>query len=186
MFRALTKSSTAVAALAQRQTFRQTQMFAATSTAAFHSSSVQNNNNNDTSDIFAALYSNSSKSSKAPVDFFGSAGRTGGKSLADMPMFGFSSAKANTTANPIHLEATHPTEGRSFRVNSASTVDQTYRRLRNVINQSNIKRELRLRRTYENGHTRMRRENQERNKKLFGNMVRKKIQLINLMKLRGM
>ncbi|KAG0256996.1 hypothetical protein BG011_004225 [Mortierella polycephala] len=188
MFRALTKSSTAVAAVAQRQALRQTQMFAATSTAAFHSSSVhQNNNNNSTSDIFAALYSNSSnskKDTKTPFSLFGNGARTGGKSIVDMPMFGFSSTKANTTANPIHLEATHPTEGRSFCVASPSAVDQTYRRLRTVIKHSNMKRELRLRRTYETGHMRKRRENQERNKKLFGNMVRKKIALIKLMKLR--
>jgi len=47
-----------------------------------------------------------------------------------------------------------------------------------------MKRELRLRRTYEDGHTRMRREKQEQNKKLFGAMVRKKIELIKLMKIR--
>jgi ribosomal protein S21 len=92
--------------------------------------------------------------------------------------------KANTTANPIHLDPNHPTEGRSFKVKSPAMIDQTYRRLRSALNQSNMKRELRLRRNYEDGHTRMRRENQERNKKLFGAMVRKKIELIKLMKIR--
>ncbi|KAF9333229.1 hypothetical protein BG006_003866 [Podila minutissima] len=136
-------------------------------------------------DIFASLRNSSSSSSSSSSNnsLFGN--RTNTRS--DFSLFGFSSApKANTTANPIHLDTNHPTEGRSFRVNSPATVDQTYRRLRSALNQSNMKRELRLRRTYETGHVRMRRENQERNKKLFGAMVRKKIELIKLMKIRGM
>ncbi|KAG0028297.1 hypothetical protein BGZ81_004857 [Podila clonocystis] len=142
-------------------------------------------------DIFASLRNNSSSSSSSASssssssnnNLFGN--RTASRS--DFSLFGFSSApKANTTANPIHLDTNHPTEGRSFRVNSPATVDQAYRRLRSALNQSNMKRELRLRRTYETGHVRMRRENQERNKKLFGAMVRKKIELIKLMKIRGM
>ncbi|KAF9025195.1 hypothetical protein BGZ52_009612 [Haplosporangium bisporale] len=143
-------------------------------------------------DIFASLRNNSSSSSSSSSSTSSSnnnlfSSRNSNTPRSDFSLFGFSSApKANTTANPIHLDTNHPTEGRSFRVNSPATVDQAYRRLRSALNQSNMKRELRLRRTYETGHVRMRRENQERNKKLFGAMVRKKIELIKLMKIRGM
>ncbi|KAF8931807.1 hypothetical protein EDD21DRAFT_402396 [Dissophora ornata] len=193
MLRALSKSNVVVAALAQRQVATVTRVQAV---AAFHSSSSFRNSN-DISDIFASLRSNSSSnpnsnssssaSGTTTSSLFGSRStgpRVGGRS--DMSLFGSTAAKANTTSNPIHLDTNHPTEGRSFKVNSPAMIDQTYRRLRTTLNQSNMKRELRLKRTYENGHTRMRRENQERNKKLFGAMVRKKIELIKLMKIRGM
>ncbi|KAF9317038.1 hypothetical protein BG003_001312 [Podila horticola] len=138
-------------------------------------------------DIFASLRNNPSSSSTSSSSNSNNLFGNRNAARSDFSLFGFSSApKANTTANPIHLDTNHPTEGRSFRVNSPATVDQAYRRLRSALNQSNMKRELRLRRTYETGHVRMRRENQERNKKLFGAMVRKKIELIKLMKIRGM
>ncbi|KAG0269377.1 hypothetical protein DFQ27_003705 [Actinomortierella ambigua] len=102
-------------------------------------------------------------------------------------------SKVKTTSNPVHFEISQPSVGRSIQVTTSSTgvstpmaVDNAYRRLNTVVKQSNMKRELRLRRTYEDGHTRMRREHQERNRKLFGKMVRKKIDLIKLMKARGM
>ncbi|KAF9111744.1 hypothetical protein BGX27_004469 [Mortierella sp. AM989] len=188
MFRALATSSTAVAALAQRQTRVQ-------AIAAFHSSSpVRNNSTAGLSELLANLRTSTNNSSNASNNnnniskktsiLFGSS-RSGTSNKPEMSFFG-STSKANVTSNPIHLGATDPTEGRSFRVKSAGMVDQTYRRLRTALNQSNMKRELRLRRNYEDGHTRMRRENQERNKKLFGAMVKKKIELIKLMKIRGM
>ncbi|KAG0002060.1 hypothetical protein BGZ80_003282 [Entomortierella chlamydospora] len=198
MFRALSTSSTTVAALAQRQTRVQ-------ALAAFHSSSVARNSTSNLSDLLANLKTirgssdsgrgsgsgnNTTTGSSKTSSLFGSS-RTGSGGLGssfnkpDMSLFGLS-AKPNTTSNPIHLDANHQTEGRSFKVPSPAAVDQTYKRLRTALNQSNIKRELRLRRNYEDGHTRMRRESQERNKKLFGAMVKKKIELIKLMKIRGM
>ncbi|KAF9560765.1 hypothetical protein EC968_006051 [Mortierella alpina] len=201
MLRALSRTTAAVGALAQRQAVAGTRIHAA---AAFHSSTAalntnnksnsgnsNSNNNNNIPDIFASLLSNknsasgsSSSSNRTTSSLFGNR-RASDKGVSNMPLFGFA-PKANTTANPIHLDTSHPNEGRSFRVASPAAVDQTYRRLRSAINQSNMKRELRLKRNYETGHARMRRENQERNKKLFGAMVRKKIELIKLMKIRGM
>ncbi|KAF9173337.1 hypothetical protein BGX21_007300 [Mortierella sp. AD011] len=186
MFRALSTSSTTVAALAQRQTRVQ-------ALAAFHSSSVARNNTSNLADLLAKLEpgnsgSNTTTRGSKISSLFGSS-RTGSGGLgssfnkSDMSLFGLP-AKPNTTSNPIHLDANHATEGRSFKVPSPAAIDQTYRRLRTALNQSNIKRELRLRRNYEDGHTRMRRESQERNKKLFGAMVKKKIELIKLMKIR--
>ncbi|KAG0302152.1 hypothetical protein BGZ98_007749, partial [Dissophora globulifera] len=181
---------------------------AAAGAAAFHTSSTFRSNNSY-SELFASLRPSSNKGGNTNAGNTSAAtgaankmssllgsprstgtgatsalrgGAAGGRS--DISLFGLGSSKANTTANPIHLDTNHPTEGRSFRVNSPAAVDQTYRRLRSALNQSNMKRELRLRRTYETGHVRMRREHQERNKKLFGAMVRKKIELIKLMKLR--
>ncbi|KAG0369019.1 hypothetical protein BC939DRAFT_528971 [Gamsiella multidivaricata] len=204
MFRALSKGSTVAAALAQRQVLAtQTRVHAAATVASFHSSSFWNNNNSSSnktsgdtelSDIFATIRSNSSnsgdnintgKTSKLLNSSRSSAGTTGA-ARSGTSFFGLGAPKANTTSNPIHLDTNHATEGRSFKVNSPAMIDQTYRRLRTALNQSNVKRELRLRRTYETGHVRMRREKQERNKKLFGAMVRKKIELIKLMKIRGM
>ncbi|KAF9550149.1 hypothetical protein EC957_001635 [Mortierella hygrophila] len=183
MFRALSKSSTIVAALAQRQTAQQTRV---QGLAAFHSSATRKDS---ASDLLSSLASSSPNSNRSnnnnrTSSLFGNSRNNNNNSRSDISLFGLLPPKANTTANPIHLDTNHPTEGRSFRVNSPATIDQTYRRLRSAVNQSNMKRELRLRRTYEDGHTRMRRENQERNKKLFGAMVRKKIELIKLMKIR--
>ncbi|KAF9287783.1 hypothetical protein BGZ68_001254 [Mortierella alpina] len=200
MLRALSRTTAVAGTLAQRQAVASTRIYTA---AAFHSSAAVLNTNNKSNsgnsssnsnnipDIFASLLSNknsasgsSSSSSRTTSSLFGSR-RSSDKDVSNMPLFGFA-PKANTTANPIHLDTSHPNEGRSFRVASPAAVDQTYRRLRSAINQSNMKRELRLKRNYETGHARMRRENQERNKKLFGAMVRKKIELIKLMKIRGM
>jgi ribosomal protein S21 len=184
MFRALSKSSTVVAALAQRQVTQQTRV---QGLAAFHSSSAFKNNT--TADLLSSLSStknsNNSNNNNRTSSLFGNASsRSTDNNRSDISLFGLLPPKANTTANPIHLDTNHPTEGRSFRVGSPATVDQTYRRLRSALNQSNMKRELRLRRTYETGHVKMRREKQEQNKKLFGAMVRKKIELIKLMKIR--
>ncbi|KAG0277906.1 hypothetical protein BGZ95_005099 [Linnemannia exigua] len=184
MFRALSKSSTVVAALAQRQATQQTRV---QGLAAFHSSSAFKNSS--TSDLLSSLSSstkNTTNNNNRTSSLFGNRTNNNNNNRSDISLFGLLPPKANTTANPIHLDTNHPTEGRSFRVNSPATIDQTYRRLRSAVNQSSMKRELRLRRTFESGHVRMRRENQERNKKLFGAMVRKKIELIKLMKIRGM
>ncbi|KAF9915354.1 hypothetical protein BX616_006326, partial [Lobosporangium transversale] len=211
MLRSLSKCNTVVAALAQRQVTASNRLPVV---AGFHSSSKIYNNNdrsnsssgnrssNSFSDLLATLRSSdnsnnsSSSASSSSSDntrtssLFGSnrgnnsplSSATSGRS--GMSFFGVSTDKANTTSNPIHFDMNHPTEGRSFIVNSPTAVDLTYRRLRTALNQSNIKRELRLKRNYESGHTRMRREKQERNRKLFGAMVRKKIELIKLMKIR--
>ncbi|KAF9988449.1 hypothetical protein BGZ75_009396 [Mortierella antarctica] len=199
MLRALSRTTAVTGALAQRQVVASTRIH---TSAAFHSSAAvmntnsksnsgnsSSNSSNNIPDIFASLLSNknsasgsSSSSSRTTSSLFGSR-RSVDKGVGNMPLFGFA-PKANTTANPIHLDTSHPNEGRSFRVASPAAVDQTYRRLRSAINQSNMKRELRLKRNYETGHVRMRRESQERNKKLFGAMVRKKIELIKLMKIR--
>ncbi|KAF9144674.1 hypothetical protein BGX30_011874 [Mortierella sp. GBA39] len=182
MFRALSKSSTIVAALAQRQAAQQTRV---QGLAAFHSSATRKDSASDLLSSLASSSSNSNRSNNSRTSsLFGNSRNSNNNSRSDISLFGLLPPKANTTANPIHLDTNHPTEGRSFRVNSPATIDQTYRRLRSAVNQSNMKRELRLKRTYEDGHTRMRRENQERNKKLFGAMVRKKIELIKLMKIR--
>ncbi|KAK3825501.1 MAG: hypothetical protein J3Q66DRAFT_308919 [Benniella sp.] len=205
MIRALSKSSFAFAALAQRQTGARIQVAAALS-ASFHTSSCARNNNefsellgtfrntntsNSNTNANNASSSNSGSSgsmgNRVASSLFGSSrDRSGTTPRNDISLFSFSSQKANTTSNPIHIDINHPTEGRSFRVNSAATVDQTYRRLRVTLNQAKLKREIVLKRAYETGHVRMRRERQERNKKLFGAMVQKKINLIKLMKSRGM
>lgn len=181
MFRALSKSSTIVAALAQRQVTQQTRV---QGLSAFHSSAARKDSASDLLSSLASSSSNINRNNNSRTSSLFGNSRNNNNSRSDISLFGLLPPKANTTANPIHLDTNHPTEGRSFRVNSPATIDQTYRRLRSAVNQSNMKRELRLRRTYEDGHTRMRRENQERNKKLFGAMVRKKIELIKLMKIR--
>ncbi|KAF9417582.1 hypothetical protein BGZ76_004507 [Entomortierella beljakovae] len=196
MFRAISTSSNAIVGLGLRQTRVQF-------TSGFHHSTAsRNNSSSGLTELLATLRnknagSSISSSSNSANDnassiinktsslFGGSRIRSGGSNRSDISLFG-NATKANVTSNPIHLDTNHPTEGRSFKVNSPALVEQTYKRLRIALNQSNIKRELRLRRTYEDGHTRMRRENQERNKKLFGAMVKKKIELIKLMKIRGM
>ncbi|KAF9929560.1 hypothetical protein FBU30_001455 [Linnemannia zychae] len=178
MFRALSKSSTIVATLAQRQGAQQTRV---QGLAAFHSSSVFRNNSPD---FLSNNNTNNSRTKNSTSSLFGNARKSNNSNWPDISLFSLLPTKANTTSNPIHLDISHPSEGRSFKVNSPATVDQTYRRLRTALNQSNMKRELRLKRTFETGHMRMRRENQERNKKLFGAMVRKKIELIKLMKIR--
>ncbi|CAO3570990.1 unnamed protein product [Mortierella alpina] len=184
--------TTAVAgALAQRQAVASIRIHTA---AAFHSSAAALNTNNKSNSGSSSSSNNSSNipdilRPSSPTRAVrqeaaaAAAGRPAACLAAADPR---TRASANTTANPIHLDTSHPNEGRSFRVASPAAVDQTYRRLRSAINQSNMKRELRLKRNYETGHARMRRENQERNKKLFGAMVRKKIELIKLMKIRGM
>ncbi|GJJ73925.1 small subunit ribosomal protein S21 [Entomortierella parvispora] len=185
MFRTvLARSGLSSASMVQRQV--QIQSF-----AAFHSSSAVRSSN-DVSEIFSPLFNNGPNSSststttpnKSRSSLFANP-RANNAGNPIMPVFGYM-PKANTTANPIHLDINHPSEGRSIKVNGPSSVDSAYRRLRTTLNQSNMKRELRLKRTYETGHVKMRREAQEQNKRLFGNLVRKKIQLIKLMKLRGM
>jgi len=183
MFRTvLARSGLSSASLVQRQVQIQ-------SLSAFHSSSAARSSN-DVSELFSPLFNkgpNNSASTtatnKSRSSLFANPRANNAASNPIMPVFGYM-PKANTTANPIHLDINHPSEGRSIKVNGPSSVDSAYRRLRTTLNQSNMKRELRLKRTYETGHVRMRREAQEQNKKLFGNMVRKKIQLIKLMKLR--
>ncbi|KAF9976199.1 hypothetical protein BGZ73_008981 [Actinomortierella ambigua] len=181
--------------------------------ANFHSTAIARNEEKNVSELFANMLKTSSNNTKAattanPLSFtFGQKGglnsasrfaatgsratNVGGNSLSSLfPLF---STKVKTTSNPVHFEISQPSVGRSIQVQTSSTgvstpmaVDNAYRRLNSVLKQSNMKRELRLRRTYEDGHTRMRREHQERNRRLFGKMVRKKIDLIKLMKARGM
>ncbi|KAG0238547.1 hypothetical protein BGW42_004309 [Actinomortierella wolfii] len=176
--------------------------------ANFHTSAIARNEERNVTDLFAnMLKTGSDKGATStpanPLSFsFGQktgssrfsgsgAGSKAGSTAAArtnlghlFPMF---SSKVKTTSNPVHFEISQPSvQSSSSGVSTPMAVDNAYRRLNSVIKQSNMKRELRLRRTYEDGHTRMRREHQERNRKLFGNMVRKKIELIKLMKARGM
>lgn len=207
MFRALSKSSLTFGALAQRQTTSTRIQGAGALSASFHNSSCARNNKEFSEILNSFRPSNSSGANTNNTNASGSGGGSGsagtrissslfGSSRSGSlggataarneipPLFSFTAQKANTTSNPIHLDLNHPTEGRSFKVNSPSSIDQAYRKLRVTLNQSNMKRELRLKRTYETAHVKMRRERQERNKRLFGAMVRKKIELIKLMKTR--
>ncbi|KAG0057374.1 hypothetical protein BGZ83_010833 [Gryganskiella cystojenkinii] len=202
MFRTvLTRGGLSSASLVQRPVQIQSLASIHSSASLRNASNNKNNNNNnnnssskDGDDMFGILFAktnpkdNTSNNTqftfgKNRSSLYGNNPSSSSTGNPIFPLFG-QPTKANTTANPIHLDINHPSEGRSFKVASPASIDQAYRRLRTTINQSNMKRELRLRRTYETGHVRMRREAQEQNKKLFGNMVRKKIELIKLMKMR--
>ncbi|KAF9969094.1 hypothetical protein BGZ65_012279, partial [Modicella reniformis] len=154
-----------------------------TSNSSNSSGSSNNSNNASTGTRTTSSLFGSTRSSGFPNSTTTATGAGAGARRNDH-IFGFSNQKANTTSNPIHLDIDHPTEGRSFRVLSPTLIDQTYRKLRTSLNQSNMKREIRLKRTHETPHIKMRRERQERNKKLFGALVRKKIDLIKLIKSR--
>ncbi|KAI8332896.1 hypothetical protein BC941DRAFT_462790 [Chlamydoabsidia padenii] len=74
--------------------------------------------------------------------------------------------------------------GRS--IGNVSNPNAAYRRLSNILYQNNVRREIRNNLNYEKPNVARRRKNIERNRKLFGAMVRKKVALIMQMKQRGM
>ncbi|KAI9484190.1 MAG: hypothetical protein EXX96DRAFT_561220 [Benjaminiella poitrasii] len=74
--------------------------------------------------------------------------------------------------------------GRS--IGSVANPNTAYRRLTSILNQNKVRRELRANRNYEKPNVARRRKNIERNRKLFGAMVGKKVALIMQMKNRGM
>ncbi|KAI8390345.1 hypothetical protein BD560DRAFT_362188 [Blakeslea trispora] len=76
-----------------------------------------------------------------------------------------------------------PYVGRSIAVSNPNTA---YKRLNSILVQNNVRRELRANRYYEKPNVARRRKNIERNRKLFGAMVGKKVALIMQMKQRGM
>ncbi|KAI8085100.1 uncharacterized protein BX664DRAFT_351844 [Halteromyces radiatus] len=77
-----------------------------------------------------------------------------------------------------------PYAGRS--IGNVSNVNAAYRRLNTILAQNNVRREIRANLNYEKPNVARRRKNIERNRKLFGAMVRKKVALIMQMKQRGM
>ncbi|KAI9027122.1 hypothetical protein CLU79DRAFT_740381 [Phycomyces nitens] len=77
-----------------------------------------------------------------------------------------------------------PYAGRSLAI--TGNPSGAYRRLNAILNQNNVKRELRANTNYEKPNVARRRINIQRNRKLFGAMIRKKVALIMQMKQRGM
>jgi ribosomal protein S21 len=67
---------------------------------------------------------------------------------------------------------------------SVSNPNTAYRRLNSILTQNNVRRELRANRYYEKPNVTRRRKNIERNRKLFGAMIGKKVALIMQMKQR--
>lgn len=74
--------------------------------------------------------------------------------------------------------------GRS--IGSISNPNAAYRKVNQILYQNNVRRELRANMYYEKPNVARRRKNIERNRKLFGAMIRKKVALIMQMKQRGM
>ncbi|KAI8993473.1 hypothetical protein BDB01DRAFT_847350 [Pilobolus umbonatus] len=74
--------------------------------------------------------------------------------------------------------------GRSL--GSVSNPNSAYRRLSHILFQNSVRKELRANMYYEKPNVARRRKNIERNRKLFGAMIRKKVALIMQMKQRGM
>lgn len=75
-----------------------------------------------------------------------------------------------------------PYSGRS--IGSVTNPNTAYRRLNTILSQNNVRRELRANRYYEKPNVTRRRKNIERNRKLFGAMIGKKVALIMQMKQR--
>lgn len=75
-----------------------------------------------------------------------------------------------------------PYVGRS--IGSVTNPNVAYKRLNSILMQNNVRRELRANRYYEKPNVARRRKNIERNRKLFGAMVGKKVALIMQMKQR--
>ena len=76
----------------------------------------------------------------------------------------------------------NPYSGRS--IGSVTNPNTAYRRLQSILSQNNVRRELRANRYYEKPNVARRRKNIERNRKLFGAMIGKKVALIMQMKQR--
>ncbi|KAI9497407.1 hypothetical protein BDB00DRAFT_868448 [Zychaea mexicana] len=77
-----------------------------------------------------------------------------------------------------------PYAGRS--IANVANPNVAYRRVNSILAQNNVRREVRSNRYYEKPTVARRRKNIERNRKLFGAMVGKKVALIMQMKQRGM
>ncbi|KAI8140903.1 hypothetical protein BJV82DRAFT_580916 [Fennellomyces sp. T-0311] len=77
-----------------------------------------------------------------------------------------------------------PYAGRS--IANVTNPNVAYRRLNSILTQNSVRREVRNNRNYEKPTVARRRKNIERNRKLFGAMVGKKVALIMQMKQRGM
>ncbi|KAI7859947.1 hypothetical protein BDC45DRAFT_563974 [Circinella umbellata] len=77
-----------------------------------------------------------------------------------------------------------PYSGRS--IANFANPNAAYRRLNSILAQNKVRREVRANRYYEKPTVARRRQNIERNRKLFGAMVGKKVALIMQMKQRGM
>ncbi|KAL0093394.1 hypothetical protein F4703DRAFT_1269889 [Phycomyces blakesleeanus] len=95
----------------------------------------------------------------------------------------------STMAPPMQLSkdlstSLEPYSGRSLAI--SGNPSGAYRRLNAILNQNNVKRELRANTNYEKPNVARRRINIQRNRKLFGAMIRKKVALIMQMKQRGM
>jgi ribosomal protein S21 len=106
---------------------------------------------------------------------------------------GIKEEASNTPALPglLSAEYSKPSElstsldaysGRS--IGSVTNPNTAYRRLNAILSQNNVRRELRANRNYEKPNVTRRRKNIERNRKLFGAMIGKKVALIMQMKQR--
>ncbi|KAG0173124.1 hypothetical protein DFQ28_011587 [Apophysomyces sp. BC1034] len=98
-------------------------------------------------------------------------------------------ALPNSFAADLHLPkqlttSLEPYAGRSLA--SFNNPHTAYKRLNSILFANNVRRELRANMYYEKPNVARRRKNIERNRKLFGAMVRKKVGLIMQMKQRGM
>ncbi|KAI7903470.1 uncharacterized protein BX663DRAFT_485624 [Cokeromyces recurvatus] len=96
-------------------------------------------------------------------------------------------ALPSVLANEAPSEADNPPpsaySGRS--IGPVSNPIIAYKRLGSILHQNNVRKELRANRYYEKPNVARRRKNIERNRKLFGAMVGKKVALIMQMKNRG-
>ncbi|CEG70104.1 hypothetical protein RMATCC62417_06054 [Rhizopus microsporus] len=91
----------------------------------------------------------------------------------------------STILQPKELpNSLNPYLGRS--IGNVHNPNIAYRRLNNILMQNNVRKELRANLRYEKPAVARRRKNMERNRKLFGAMVSKKVALIMQMKQRGM
>ncbi|ORY94484.1 hypothetical protein BCR43DRAFT_476231 [Syncephalastrum racemosum] len=95
------------------------------------------------------------------------------------------------TISPSDLRITNETfnsleqyQGRS--IGNVTNTMSAYYRLNAILKNNNVRKELRANRHYEKPTVARRRKNIERNRKLFGAMVSKKVALIMQMKQRGM
>ncbi|KAI8371372.1 uncharacterized protein BYT42DRAFT_580010 [Radiomyces spectabilis] len=77
-----------------------------------------------------------------------------------------------------------PYAGRS--IGNVANPNVAYRKLNSILAQNNVRRELRANMYYEKPAVARRRQRRERNQKLFGAMIKKKVALIMQMKQRGM
>ncbi|CAO3651560.1 unnamed protein product [Cunninghamella echinulata] len=92
---------------------------------------------------------------------------------------------ANTLNEPKEITTSLEPYAGQF-ISNVSNVNAAYRRLNTILIQNNVRRELRANLYYEKPNVARRRKNIERNRKLFGAMIRKKVALIMQMKQRGM